>query len=395
MLKKAAIAFLPLILFAHNGLISKLKQQEIELDSKKSVVEAKILHDNWINPVNMQYTYQKGDQYPNQLFESFSIQVDQPIFKSGGIYKAMLYANAKKRSALLGVESKKKAYVFQYIQLALQYKQLDLSIQKQKLLIENAKLDILIKKEQYLHGEIDSTFLDNAILNKNRLALALLDLEDQRQQTLQNIHNISDLDPSDAKLPRFSLVTKHNYLDENILLRQSRADIEANRHYKYMSIARYLPTVSIFANVNFQKMQGSLYFPGYQYTDHYKTYGFRVSMPLFDINALRNIESAKIDYLKSKNRLAQLKREKSNLYQSILRSLHILEKKIVLTKEDLDLYKTLLQDTKDRYEAGEKTKYDVMIMQNSLQTKKIDLQIYDIQKQILLSKLYQEMAHAI
>ncbi|BCD60219.1 MULTISPECIES: TolC family protein [unclassified Nitratiruptor] len=395
MLKKAGIAFLPLILFAQSSLISELKKQEIKLDAQKSVVEAKILHDSWINPVNMQYTYQKGDQYPNQLFESFSIQVDQPIFKSGGIYKAMLYADAKKRSALLGVESKKKAYVFQYIQLALQYKQLGLSIQKQKLLIENAKLDILIKKDQYLHGEIDSTFLDNAIVNKNSLALALIDLEDQRQQILHQIKNISDLDPKSAKLPRFSLVAKQNYIDDNLLLKQSRADIEANRHYKYMSIARYLPTLSLFANVNYQKMQGSLYFPGYQYTDHYKTYGFRITMPLFDINALRNIESAKIDYLKSKNRFAQLKREKLNLYRSTLRSIHLLDKKIALTKEDLILYQGLLKDTKDRYKAGEKTKYDVMIMQNSLQTKKIDLQIYDIQKQILLSKLYQEMAHAI
>ncbi|SMC09845.1 TolC family protein [Nitratiruptor tergarcus] len=392
MLKKVAFLSLPLLLLAQNGLISKLKEQEIELDKKKSIVEAKILHDSWINPINMRYTYQKGDQYPNQLFKSFSIQVDQPIFKSGGIYKAILYANAKKRSALFGVQSKEKSYVFRYIRLALQYKQLQLSIKKQKLLIENAKLDILIKKDQYLHGEIDSTFLDNAILNKNRLAIALIDLEDKLQQTKKEIKNISDLDPDSAQIPRFTLIQRAEFLQKNLSLKQSQADIEANKNYAYMSIARYLPSLSLFANYNSQKMQGSLYVPGYKYSDSYKTYGFRISMPLFDINALRNIESAKIDYLKSKNHLLQLMREKRNFYKTSLHSLKLLDKKIALTKEDLGLYEGLLKDTKDRFEAGEKTKYDVQIMQNSLKTKELDLKIFDMQKQIILSQLYQEMS---
>ena len=395
MIKKIVLFASATLVFANESLLSTLKRKEIELDRQKSIVEAKKLHDSWINPVNASYTYQEGNQYPNQQFESFQITVDQPIFKSGGIYKAIQYANAVKNRSLIDVDIKKRALVFKVLDLAFTYHKLKLQEKKQKLLIENAALDVLIKKEQYLHQEIDSTYLDNAILNKNSLSLALLELQDKIEEVKSGIENLSDLDPDTIKLPTFKLLPKKRFLERNLALQETRKDIEAKKHYKYMSIARYLPTVSLFANYTYQKMQGSIYFPGYSYTDHYTTYGIRVSMPLFDINAPRNIESAKVDYLKAKNALAQKRREKQNFYIRSLKKLQIIDKKIDIASKDLALYKRLYKDTLDRFEAGEKTRYDVQIMKNSLETKKIDIALYRLERQQVLLKLYQEVNDAI
>jgi len=118
-------------------------------------------------------------------------------------------------------------------------------------------------------------------------------------------------------------------------------------------------------------------------------------MPLFDINSFKEIESAKIDYLKAKNILEDKRRQKSNLYWQIQKSLQIINKKIELTKEDIKLYSALLKDTEDRYKAGEKTLYDLETIKNSLEQKRLDLKIFKIDRQLLLLDLYKEVSDAL
>ena len=53
-----------------------------------------------------------------------------------------------------------------------------------------------------------------------------------------------------------------------------------------------------------------------------------------------------------------------------------------------------MEDTKARLQAGEKTLYDLKIMQNSLQQKRLDMKIFAIEEQILLLELYKRMSDA-
>ncbi|NPA64041.1 MAG: TolC family protein [Epsilonproteobacteria bacterium] len=391
-MNRALLLFLPLVLVAGEPWLSTLKRQELNLTRQKAIEEAKKLQFSWINPIKMSYLYQKGDQFPNQRLENFTISVDQPIFKSGGIYKAITYALAKKRESLLGVKLTKKELIAQVLELLYNYKKSLYQIQKQKFLIQNAKLDVLIKKEQYLSNEIDSTFLDNAILQKNQKELTLLTLKQNLSDIEERLAALSDIDPDNITLPRFKLIRKDRYLDENLALRKSRQTIDAAKDFYYMTIARYLPQISLQASYNYQKMQGSLFVPDYSYADHYSTYGVRFSMPLFDINSFHNIEIAKLDLLKSKNSLSQLRREKEKLFDNIAKQLTIVQKKIALSKEDKKLYQKLYDDTKERVKAGEKTEYDEEIMANSLRTKELDIRIYEIDRQLLLLKLYKELS---
>jgi outer membrane protein TolC len=131
--------------------------------------------------------------------------------------------------------------------------------------------------------------------------------------------------------------------------------------------------------------------PSFEYKDYYNLYGLRFAMPLFDINSFKNIEIAKLNHIKSNLLLEYKKKEESNLYEMILKRVEIVKEKIFLANEDLKLYKSLLKSTKEQFKGGEKTIYDVEIMENSLKTKEIDKEIYDIDMQLLLLELYKKM----
>jgi len=64
-----------------------------------------------------------------------------------------------------------------------------LKIKKAELSIDNAKIDIERKKEQFDSGLLDSSFLDSAILNKTKLSHQLLNLKSLRFTTLQSFKN--------------------------------------------------------------------------------------------------------------------------------------------------------------------------------------------------------------
>ena len=374
--------------------LSAIKEQSFDLDKNRSIIEAKKLRDSWINPVRLSYTYQKGNQFPNQKLENFTVSVDQPIFKSGGIWAAIKYAGAKKIEALSGVELSRKTLIARVVELAMNYRKLSYQIERQKLRLENARIDVATKRENYLHGTIDSTYLNNAIIQKNQIEIALIELQEQLLRTREQLRAISDIDPKSVQLPHFTLVPKERFERQNIALAQKRAAKKAAKYNRFMQIARYLPSLSLFANYNYQSMKGSLYFPGYSYGDHYSTYGLRLSMPLFDINAFRNIEEAKIDYLKSSLDLVQAKRERDQLYTRIAKELGLIDKKIAIAKQNHDLYAKLYAQTRDQYRAGEKTDYDLQTMRNSLRSSELDLKIYELDKQLLLLQLYKEMHDA-
>ncbi|HIE35193.1 MAG TPA: hypothetical protein EYP79_03225 [Campylobacterales bacterium] len=99
------LPILVLVLIGNDSILSTLKEKEFNLDFKKSDIESKKLRDSWINPINLIYSHSKNDQYGlNQESKNFKILLDQPIFKSGGIYFAIKYAKANKIFSDLSIQ---------------------------------------------------------------------------------------------------------------------------------------------------------------------------------------------------------------------------------------------------------------------------------------------------
>jgi len=161
---------------------------------------------------------------------------------------------------------------------------------------------------------------------------------------------------------------------------------------KGVRIAKYLPRVSFTAGYNWNNSEQQFKFKSNIQTStndsQYYDYGIRINIPL-DFNAFRDIESAKIDFLKARVVAEDRKREFTALFEQVLKNIENFDKKITLSKENIELYSKLLTDTKRLFKAGYKTEYDVETLSNSLKIQELDTQIYEIDKQLELLNLYE------
>ncbi len=378
--------------------LSELKRRQFGYDYEKADQESSKLRDSWIMPVMIQYSINRSNPYHEEgngesESQSAAIAVDQPIFQSGGIIYGIKFANASREYANYSIDQQKRIMIKQAVDLLMQIKQSGLSISKQKLQIANSEINLEQKREQYLTGQLDSGFLNNAILEKNIATQALYDLETGNAQLIAQFKKISDLDPKTAKIPFLALLDEARFLEQNIDLRLAESENEKDRYNKNVTLAKYLPSVNLQASYNWQK-QDSYFSPGFKNTsetDYYR-YGIKASMPL-DINAYNDFEAAKVTYLKSQVVIDDKKRELKLLYDQVMQNLIKYEKKIALADENRNLYEALLDETKGLFKAGYKTQYDVDTLSNSLQIEGINKKIYEIDKQLELLTLYEKLSN--
>ena len=375
-----------------DSFISDYKNQQFEYDYKKSEAESSKLRDSWIAPLRLNYNYSKSNPYTTeQLNESAGIRMDQPIFQSGGIYYGIKFADASKLYNDVSIDVAKRKMIKDAISLLMQIRQTSLRIKKQKLQIKNSDINLLQKKEQYLNGQLDSGFLDNAIIQKNIVVQALYDIETNREKLINKFSALSDLNYKKVSILHLKMISKNEFLQYNTYIKQSEYRLEKSLYAKDVRVAKYLPKVNLTAGYNWQKtsnQQFSPTFPAFSQERNYYDYGFKLSIPI-DINTFRDIESAKVDYLKSQVIKKDRVRELSALYDQVMNNIKNFNKKIALSRQNRELYKKLLDDTEKLYASGYKTKYDVQTLTNSLAIQKIDTKIYKMDKQLELLNLYE------
>ena len=378
--------------------LSDNKQEEFNFDYSKNEAEASKLHDSWIAPIQLNYNYSRSKPYENEQYsESAAIKMTQPIFKSGGIYYGIKYANASKAYSDLSVDVAKRKMIKDTISLLMQIEQTTLKVEKQKLQIKNSDINLLQKKEQYLSGQLDSGFLDDAIIQRNIVKQALYDIQTAKEKLITQFETISDLDYRKLTVPHLEYITNDKFIQNNIVLDKSKSEIEKNKYYKNVTIAKYLPTLNFTAGYNWTKTAGQGFVTNGNFIDtsnelNYYDYGLSANWAL-DINTFRDIESTKIDYLKSQVVAKDKERELKSLFEQVMHNIENFDKKIALSQENATLYAKLLEDTRDLYQAGYKTEYDVKILSNSLEIQIIDSKIFGIDKQIELLSLYEMYAN--
>jgi len=370
--------------------ISGLKTKQFMYDYEKNEAEGSKLRDSWIAPLNISYSYSRSKPFEEELTnQNAAIKMDQPIFQSGGIYYGIKFANANRLYSDLSVDVAKRKMIKETISVLMQIKQTNLKIEAQKLQIENSEINLAQKKEQYLNGQLDSGFLDNAIIQRNIVIQALYDIETAKEKLINTFKSLSDLEYQKARVPHLEIITIDSFIKNNIILKQNLAKIEKDNYYKDVTVAKYLPRVSFTAGYNWSKSEQQFDAAvGFKNDLSYYDYGVRASMPL-DINVFRDIESARVDFLKSQVLKEDKQRELELLFRQVMNNIKNFDKKITLSNENKDIYSKLLLDTKSLYEAGYKTKYDVDTLQNSLEIQTINSKIYEIDKQLELLTLYE------
>jgi len=367
--------------------LSDNNKKIIEYQKKQNELESDKLQKSWINPVTLSYNKTYSEQYTTGRVDlgSFSIGIDQPIFKSGGIYFAIKYSDAVRGLNGVNIDIAHKEMITNALSLLYNIKKLKLQRAKMALLVKNDEIDIRQKRDSYNNGLIDSSFLDQAILKKNSDETELLELELSIEKLKNDFSLLSDKSPSGIKLPKLHLIQAKRYKGKNLELVKKRFEAREKRYTSKMTWTKYLPTISVQARYT----DGDLnpMFANAPLKEAYQTYGFTISMPI-NINSARDVESAKVAYMEAQTRLIEKRKEIDNEYKLAVKNLEILNKKIQLAKKDQQLYTRLYRLTKNLEKAGEKTKWDTQLMYNSLSIKKYDQQIYAIDRELQLLSLY-------
>ena len=378
--------------------ISHNKKKLFSYDYKKIDEESLKLRDSWISPLHLNFNYSKSNPYENeQTSQNSAIKMDQTIFQSGGIYYGIKFAEASRIYSTYSVDVQKRKLVKDAIALLMQIKQMDLKVKRQQLQIKNSEIKLEQKKEQYLNGQLDSGFLDNAIIERNIVIQALYDIQTNKERLVSKFQAISDIDYESAEIPHLKLLDKDDFLEHNVVINMSKSNIEKNRYSKDVTISKYLPRISVVAGYNWDKTENQQFGntgAGFSGDTDYYNYGIRATMPL-DINTFRDIEVSKLEYLKSKTLIEDKKRELLAIYEQVMQNIANFEKKKELSKENESIYEKLLLDTKELFEAGYKTQYDVSLLKNSVAIQKIDIKVFEIDKQLELLTLYEMYKHEI
>lgn len=367
------------------SILSDNKNKILNYSYEKNIEDnAKLVKDN-VKP-NIEYSYSYNDDETYQT-KSSTISVNQPIFKSGGIYNAIKYASSLEKYSNTSIDIQKQELIKQAINTLFEIKINEISIQKQKLVIQNAKIDIQRKKEQVLNGILDASYLDNAILDANTKKNSLIDLQLQKKTLINSLSTLTDKKYNEIKLPVFKLTGNKEFKENNIYIKQLKQDVKNSYYIKNMAISQYLPNVNLIANYNkYHDIDNN---PKLR-EDGTSNIGLRITIPL-DISFNNDIQSNKIDYLQKKLSLDDKIKEEMSLYKTSIANIESIDEKIKITKDDIKLYDSLLVQLQEQYQVGMKTLSDVQTMENSKKIKSLDIKTLELQKQIKLLDIYSRL----
>jgi outer membrane protein TolC len=376
------------------GILSKNKGLLFDYRFKSNELQSDMLSKRWSNPVTVRYGKDSTTRFKTGTVDTgtFSVYIDQPIFRSGGIYYAIKYSGALRSANRAEITLQKQQMVGDAVSILFQMKRIELEQKKLRYQIKNDSIDIEQKRDSYEAGVLDSSFLDQAILKKSQDETALLELRLNKMELKQRFSLLSDKAPERLKLPVLALIEKTRYTQENLALKRDSMRALEMAYKEKMTWAKYLPALSLQGQ--YSNGDPSPLFSSPNLNSDYYNYGFSVSMPL-DVNAFSDIELSKVEKLRAATEAIDTRESVREEYDWIRNALRILDQKILLAQKDAKVYGNLYRVTKNLVEAGEKTSLDAEVMYNSLQIRKLDQQIYRIEKQMKLLQLYIRVEHNV
>ena len=365
-------------------IISDKRLKNFELSSEQIKEDSSKLRKDWINPITYQYKKNLGEEF--ETAQSI-ISINQPIFQSGGIYKAIKYADSTYDYASLELDQQKKDLITQALNLLYGIEKTNLNIQKAKYTLENAKIDVNRKKEQVLNGFLDASYLDDALLTLNSTKHNLVDLKYKKEELINSFNNISSQDYTKFELPVFKLFSEQEFIENNIELKKAEANIEKKGNYSYMTMAKYLPSVNAYYTYSkYHDIDDNIKLT----KENDQTFGLTLNVP-FDTRTYNDVQSKRIDYLKSKLNLENSIDDEKTFFKTKLQKISMLDERLQITKEDLEVYDSILKIINEEKQAQIKTQSDLDTLQNSQKIKSLDLKIYEIDRQLELLELYAKL----
>jgi hypothetical protein len=399
-LKKLSLLFSLTLctLVAQNELqdvLSADKSKLLEYQQEQNQVQTKKLGNSWINPIVLQYSKSYSTQFGDSMGTGqFVVSVDQPIFKSGGIWSAIKYSKALGRANSLEIEIQKRQLILQSLTILYNLKKSKYQLQKLELMVDSDNLDIQIQQELYQAGLTNRTLYDQALLKRNQDITSKLELELSVTKLENDFSLLSDQDPYSITLPNFGMIDKNRYMANQLELERDSFRVDEKKHNNYMILSKYLPQISVTGRYTNEDLNPLFSSPNSSIKQRYWNYGFKVTLPL-NITSFDDVQSSKIDYLNAKIELDEKRKNIANNFKLVQKRLEIIDQKIALSQEDSQHYSSLLTTSQDLEELGEKSNLDTQIVSNRLKVRELDQEIYKIDAQLELLGLYVNVADAL
>lgn len=279
----------------------------------------------------------------------------------------------------------------QLITAVLTYRKNQIALEQSDLRLKNAQIEIFLKRKQYEAGDIDITFLNNALMNQSNELKNNTSLRYALAQQKFEAAKLSDHTVDSITVPTFILTQKETYLEDGWDIRTSQALAQSAAQQYGQIKSSYLPKLTLIADVGYQRYEG-LSTAAADYHGNYYDTGLQLSMPLV-YNSSAATQEAQAAYLKQQALTADNKRQMSATYEQTVAIIDSYKRTISITQENLKYYDELLGATKAAVKAGYKAGYDLQTLQNTRSIEELEIKINEINIQIQLVQLHHQMRH--
>ena len=381
-------------------LCSLLNANELEVlkDSKKVLrqTEKKIIQKNyesskngWISPITISSGLNRSHSFNSEsdsLTKSVSIGFSQSIYKSGGIEFTIKNAKDVLNSDLIAWEIENKAILETIYETLLEIKKVKLQIEQSEYSLKNKEIELILKKIQYEAGNADITELNDAIMSKNTQYKENISLKNSLKDKEYELSKYTNLKYNQIDLIDFKIIDKNKFLKNNLNIKYENSKVKVlDSSYKKLK-SSYLPQLSVGTNYSYSRNENLQ--SDTQSTSKNGSISLNLSMPIYDINKSSTVEKSRLELLKQKIALNDIKDETLYEYEQILTQIDTYEQQSKIIKENLNLYDELINANRNSNESGMSSDYDLEILENTKKINEYDLTINNIDIKLQYSKLY-------
>lgn len=383
-------SFLSLYLHAQNlDVLNKEKKQLRSLDEKIIKQDHEKSKNQWISPINISSNINRSHSFSDEndkLNKTVSLGFTQSIYESGGIEFTIKYANEKLQSDFLNWQNENNQILQTVYETLLQIKKINIQLEQSDYELKNKEIELILKKIQYENGKSDIIELNNAIMAKNNQYKENVNLKNSLKKQKLILEKYTKLKYQEIKLIDFSNINKSDYIKKNIqlLYEDSLANL-ANTSYKKQK-ASYLPKVTLSTNLSYSENEDLI--SNNRDDNNSGSIGLSLSMPLYDINKKATLEKLRLEALKQKVNLIDLKNQIQKEFDETLTKIQTYKNYNKIINENIELYDDLIQINQVSSQAGMSSKYDLEILKNTKKINEYDLAINSIDMQLEYAKLY-------
>lgn len=378
-------------IFADNLEILQNDKKEFR-NLEKEVIQKKYegAKNDWIGTVDLNSGLTRSHSFSKEsdLFnKSISIGFSQSIYESGGIEFGIKYAKDVLNSELIAWENENITILQTIYETLLFIKKLKFQIEQSDYSLKNKDIELILKRIQYEAGRVDIIELNNAIMSKNNQQKENISLKNSLKDKEYELSKYTNFKSNEIKIIDFKIIDKQKFLRDNLNIRYENSKVELlNTSYNQLK-SSYKPKVILSTSTGYSNNE-NLTTNATGDDERNGSIALNASMPIFDITKNAKLEKSKLEVLKQKVNINDMKNELVYEYEQILTQINTYDEYEKTVENNLKLYDDLIMVNQSSNAAGMTSDYDLEVLQNTKKINEYDLQINDIDKKLQYSKLY-------